>query len=134
MPLALDREAHAHGAEQKPSHALSSKSTEHDRRIVHGFVLQVVASIYEVDPTLLLAPGRGVANVALARQVAMYTAHVGCGMTLTDVGREFGRDRTTVAYACEVIEERREVESFDQMIELLESAAVMLRQHKGEEL
>ena len=35
--------------------------------------------------------------MALARQVAMYVAHVTCGLSLTDVGLIFARDRTTVA-------------------------------------
>ena len=63
---------------------------------------------------------RGRANVALARQVAMYLAHVVCGMTLTDTGRLFGRDRTTVAHACGVIEDRRDDPLFDRALDLLE--------------
>ena len=59
-------------------------------------------------------------------------AHVGCGLTLTEVGRQFGRDRTTVAHACEVVEERREDQDFDQMIELLEQSVAMLQLNEGE--
>ncbi len=95
--------------------------------IVHGFLSRVVASIYEVDTTLLTAPKRGNANVAFARQITMYLAHVSCGLTLTEVGHHFGRDRTTVAHACEIIEERRENPAFDQMIELLEKSVAVLR-------
>ena len=100
--------------------------------LVHGFISQVIASIYEIDVAHLLAPTRGNATIALARQVAMYLAHVGCGLTLTEVGRQFGRDRTTVAHACEVVEERREDELFDQMIELLEQSIAMLQLNEGE--
>lgn len=100
--------------------------------IVHGFISRVIASVYEIDVAHLLAPTRGTAMIALARQVAMYLAHVGCGLTLTEVGRQFGRDRTTVAHACEVVEERREDESFDQMIELLEQSVAMLQLNEGE--
>lgn len=94
---------------------------------VQGFLSRVVASIYEVDTTLLLAPNRGNASVALARQIAMYLAHVSCGLTLTEVGRQFGRDRTTVAHACEVVEELRENLAFDRMIELLELSVLVLK-------
>ena len=100
--------------------------------IVHGFISRVIASIYEIDVAHLLAPTRGNATIALARQVAMYLAHVGCGLTLTEVGRQFGRDRTTVAHACEVVEERREDQDFDQMIELLEQSVAMLQLNEGE--
>ena len=49
---------------------------QHAASIVHGFLSRVVASIYEVDTTLLTAPSRGSAHVAFARQIAMYLAHV----------------------------------------------------------
>ncbi len=69
---------------------------------------------------------RGRANVALARQVAMYLAHVGCGLSLTEAGRLFGRDRTTVAHACGVIEDRRDDPAFDRALDLLEWAVPAL--------
>ena len=64
---------------------------------------QAVVQVFGVGQEDLRCMSRGRANVALARQVAMYLAHVVCGMTLTDTGRLFGRDRTTVAHACSVI-------------------------------
>ncbi|MGI9421997.1 MAG: helix-turn-helix domain-containing protein [Hyphomicrobiaceae bacterium] len=99
-----------------PSPQLSSSA------IVRGFLLGVVATVFEVDATLLVLNKRGIAPVARARQVAMYLAHVGCGLSLTEVGRLFERDRTTVAHACHVIEEHREDNAFDQVIETLEHA------------
>lgn len=68
----------------------------------------------------LTEPSRGGASVAFARQVAMYLAHVACALTLTEAARIFGRDRTTAAYACGVVEERRDDPLFDRIIELLE--------------
>jgi chromosomal replication initiation ATPase DnaA len=69
---------------------------------------------------------RGRAKVALARQVAMYLAHVGCGLSLTATGHLFGRDRTTVAHACGVIEDRRDDPVFDRALDLLEWAMPLL--------
>ena len=63
---------------------------------------------------------RGRAPVALARQVAMYLAHVAYGLSLTKVGRLFARDRTTVAHACALVEDRRDDMAFDRALELLE--------------
>jgi chromosomal replication initiation ATPase DnaA len=69
---------------------------------------------------------RGRAKVALARQVAMYLAHVGCGLSLTETGRLFDRDRTTVAHACGIIEDRRDDPLFDRALDLLEWAVPAL--------
>ena len=71
----------------------------------------------------LAGPVRGGAPIALARQVAMYLAHVGCALTLTEAARLYHRDRTTAAYACFIVEERRENPLFDRVIELLEQTA-----------
>ena len=69
---------------------------------------------------------RGRAKVALARQVAMYLAHVGCGLSLTETGRLFDRDRTTVSHACGIIEDRRDDPLFDRALDLLEWAVPAL--------
>ena len=81
----------------------------------------VVASARAVEVCALFAPSRGPACVALARQIAMYLAHVACGLTLTGVGRGFGRDRTTAAHACMVVEEKRDDIAFDALVARLES-------------
>ena len=81
---------------------------------------QAVAPAFRITATELWAETRGSPNSAFARQVAMYLAHVGCGLSLTEVGRLFARDRTTVAHACLLIEDRREDHGFDRTLELLE--------------
>lgn len=65
-------------------------------------------------------------HLILARHVSMYLAHVSCRMSLSDVGRLYARDRTTVAYACAVIEDRRDDPKFDSALELLEWAVPMM--------
>jgi hypothetical protein len=79
-----------------------------------------IGEVFGVAGADLSAPSRGKAPVALARQAAMYLAHVSCGLSLTDVGAVFSRDRTTVAHACAVIEDRRDDPVFDRALELLE--------------
>jgi chromosomal replication initiation ATPase DnaA len=54
------------------------------------------------------APSRMRSHTAGARQLAMYLCHVLLGMTMTQVGQFFGRDRTTVAYACGHVEDMRD--------------------------
>lgn len=79
-----------------------------------------IVRVFGVAPAELRASNRGYAKVALARQAAMYLAHTACSLTLTEVGRLFHRDRTTVAHACGVIEDRRDDPVFDRVMELLE--------------
>lgn len=86
------------------------------RSLIEG----IVASVFGVDPSQLRRPTRGQARIALARQVAMYIAHVGYGLTLTEVGELFQRDHTTVAHACQVVEQRRDLVDFDETIVLLD--------------
>ena len=90
-----------------------------------------VAQVFGVDAAAIDAETRGPAEVALARQVAMYLAHVSCGISFTDVGRMFSRDRTTVAHACAVIEDRRDDQIFDRAIELLELVVKALARVRG---
>jgi chromosomal replication initiation ATPase DnaA len=65
--------------------------------------------------------GRNI-RTAFARHVAMYLASVGFGMSLGRVARAFGRDRSTVRHACQLMEERRESPGFDQWMEALEAS------------
>ncbi len=92
-----------------------------DRLVQARMVIELaVTRVFDVESKRLAAENRGVARIAEARQVAMYLAHVACGLSLTDVGRAFGRDRTTVAHACAVIEDRRDDLVFDRALDLLE--------------
>ncbi|MCK0209053.1 chromosomal replication initiator DnaA [Starkeya koreensis] len=72
--------------------------------------------------SLLHPPGRD-RRCASARALAMYLAHVGLGLPMTQVASGFGRHRSTVAYACRQIEERREVAGWDRRVAALEESA-----------
>jgi chromosomal replication initiation ATPase DnaA len=56
----------------------------------------------------------------------MYLAHVVCGLSLTEVGTLFARDRTTVSHACSVVEDRRDDHELDGRLEHLERAVAAL--------
>lgn len=64
---------------------------------------------------------RGSAAVAFARQVAMYLCYVAFELSLARVALAFGRDRSTVAHACHIIEDRRDEAQFDLWIGALEA-------------
>ncbi len=48
-------------------------------------------------------------------------------LTATEVGHAFGRDRTTAAYACQLVEDRRDDPAIDAVLGSLESACASLR-------
>jgi chromosomal replication initiation ATPase DnaA len=50
----------------------------------------------------------------------MYLCHVAVGRSLQAVGEVFGRDRTTVSYACALIEDMRDDRAFDAAVAALE--------------
>ncbi|SOC92940.1 dnaA protein helix-turn-helix [Rhizobium sp. AN5] len=54
------------------------------------------------------------------RQIAMYVCHVQLGIPMSDIGPCFGRDRTTVGHACQVVEDRRDEPAFDEFVATLE--------------
>jgi chromosomal replication initiation ATPase DnaA len=85
-----------------------------------------VAAVFEIDVGDLSAATRRSPRAAFARQVAMYLAHVVCGLSLTEVGALFARDRTTVAHACEVVEDRRDDPELDGRLDHLERAVASL--------
>jgi chromosomal replication initiation ATPase DnaA len=86
-----------------------------------------VAAAFSVPVRRLRAPRRCRAQIAFARQSAMYLAHVVGGLSYTEVGRAFGRDRTTAAHACRVIEERREDPALDAAFLTLEEIVGLVR-------
>jgi chromosomal replication initiation ATPase DnaA len=91
-------------------------------------VAAAVAAAFIIPIGELGATKRRSATTAFARQNAMYLAHVALGLNYTDVGRAFGRDRTTAAHACRVVEDRRTDPGFDARLALLEH---LLRRSRG---
>ncbi len=65
------------------------------------------------------------------RQTAMYLAHVAFGLTYTQIGQLFSRDRTTVAHACGAVEERRDDPVIDRALTTLEEALQLLRHDRS---
>ena len=83
---------------------------------------ETIAGAFKISLAEMRAPTRRAAPVAQARQIAMYLMHVSFGLSLSAVGRHFGRDRTTAAHACRQIEDRRDDADFDVLMDRLEFA------------
>ena len=82
----------------------------------------IVASAFALGAGDMRDARRGCATVAFARQVAIYLSHTRLGLTYTEAGAYFGRDRTTAAYACRTVEDRRDDPAVDAAIDFLERA------------
>ena len=67
----------------------------------------------------VLADSRGSAATCKARQMSMYLLHTTLGVSLSLVARAFNRDRSTVAHACNAVENMREDLALDELIEQL---------------
>lgn len=79
-----------------------------------------------VEAVLSRVPGVGPGGrrFAAARALAMYLAHVRLGLPMRRVAAGFSRHPSTVAHACQRVEERREAPEWDRRITRLEEAAV----------
>jgi chromosomal replication initiation ATPase DnaA len=84
------------------------------------YVISLVSRHKNMSIPLLMHRSRGRAGAARARQLAMYLCHVVLGRSLKDVGDAFGRDRTTVSYACAAIEDLRDDAAIEEEICRLE--------------
>ena len=103
-------------------HATVSAEQQHLRVVIE----LLVARAFGVEPNALWRSTRGLKHIALARQVAMYLAHTQCGLSLTEVGQLFGRDRTTVAHGCLKIEDMRDDAVFDYCLDVLARALPLM--------
>jgi hypothetical protein len=81
---------------------------------------EAAALAFGVPPDELRARSRRGAQVAFARQSAMYLAHVVLGLNYREVGELFRRDRTTAAHACRCVEDRRDDPTIDVRLDMLE--------------
>ena len=100
----------------------AQSDADHQARIVAicDGVTDIVAALFNVSGRELRSPGRSMLAISRVRQIAMYVAHVTLRLTMRDVGLGFGRDRTTVLYACHQIEDLREEEEFDDIVARVE--------------
>jgi chromosomal replication initiation ATPase DnaA len=82
---------------------------------------RLAAGVSGVAASEVISSRRSSRRVSTARQIGMYLAHTAAGLPLTKVAEYFGRDRTTAAYACRLIEDRRDDRKFDaELVELEE--------------
>lgn len=103
----------------------------HYRYAICSLCERTVSIALGVPLSALQAKSRLNAEVALARQIAMYLCHTMFGILMTEVGYHFKRDRTTVAHACALVEDKRDDLSFDVLLCQLEALLADARDALG---
>lgn len=87
---------------------------------------RLAASMSGVVASEVTSSRRVSRRISTARQIAMYLAHTSAGLPLKKVAECFGRDRTTAAHACRLIEDRRDDRKFDAELSELEDLFRMI--------
>ena len=87
----------------------------------------LAAWVSDVEPAALFCCSRGEAQVAAARQIAIYLAHVALGHDLSRLASAFGRDRATLRHALRRVEDRRDDPGFDASLSRMEAILMPLR-------
>lgn len=83
-------------------------------------LIDLLSAYFAVSGAELRSPLRCRREVAQVRQLGMYLAHTSFGMVMSEVAVGFARDRTTVMYACHLVEDRRDDDDFDAVVARLE--------------
>ncbi|WP_311029210.1 helix-turn-helix domain-containing protein [Mesorhizobium koreense] len=94
-------------------------------------LIDIASALFNVSGKELRRPGRSTLDITRVRQIAMYVGHVVLRLTMADVGRGFGRDRTTVLYACHLVEDMRDDADFDRIVATMERVAGAAFRERG---
>ncbi len=90
------------------------------------FCLELTALIYGVELSDILQAGRSDRRISDARQLSMYLANVSFGLGFGEISWFTGRDRATVRYGVERVEDRRENPGYDALVSCIELLIVKL--------
>ncbi len=112
-----------HEVEDRTSAGQSGTSEERTLELCEAMI-DIAAALFNVSGKDLRKPGRTSLGVSRVRQVAMYVCHVVLRLNMSDIGRAFGRDRTTVVHACHLIEDLRDDCDFERIISTTERVAL----------
>lgn len=85
-----------------------------------ALVVQLVSLAFGAPPEEVAGETRTRA-AALARHAALYLAHVALAIPMDRIGAVFRMNRTSVGYACRVVEDRRDDPVFDEAMSRLEA-------------
>ena len=111
----------------------SGKTRDEEVIAICDGMMDILGACFMVPTADLRSQDRAVAPVARVRQIGMYVCHVALGMTMAEVAKGFGRDRTTVIHACHLIEDLRDDLEFDRICSRIERIARAAFAHAAEQ-
>lgn len=113
-----------HRANQGPrAHPCFVPVSPTQRRLQCLVASEIVAAFLGISAQDILSRLRARADIAHARHTAMYLSHVAFQLPLLLVAEGFGRDRSSVAYALQRIEDERDDLDFDRLLTRMETLA-----------
>ncbi|MCR9120691.1 MAG: hypothetical protein NXH91_00275 [Phyllobacteriaceae bacterium] len=83
-------------------------------------VIDLIAVLFCVSGRHLRSPQRHGRAIARVRQIGMYVAHTTLAIRMADVATGFGRDKSTVMYACHLVEDMRDDIEFNRIVSRVE--------------
>lgn len=110
---------------------LAQRTSRPERRICQAVRLMTAEFLFACSDRISVRRERRRAACHV-RQIAMYVCHVALQMKMTTIGEGFGRDRSTVAHACAVVEDRRDDRDFDEFVAAIERIALLAFGQLGE--
>lgn len=97
-----------------PEHPV--RNGERDAAALCDGVIDLMAALFSISGRQLRSPKRHGRSVSRVRQIGMYIAHTTLGLRMVDVAAGFGRDKSTVMYACHLVEDLRDDIEFDRIV------------------
>ena len=101
----------------------SGKSRDEEIIAICDAMTDLLGACFMVPTGDLRSQDRAIAPVARVRQIGMYVCHVSLNLSMAEVAKGFGRDRTTVIHACHLVEDLRDDLEFDRICARMERIA-----------
>ncbi len=121
MPIIIETRKNTEPANISIINGKQGRQNVNDKKPIDAMIIvNMVSKLTNVARADFFHNSRCKAHIAEARQLAMYLLHITSGRSMSEVGRFFGRDRTTVSHACAKIEDRRDNMEFDELVTQLE--------------
>lgn len=79
-------------------------STDNHKTLTLPYIVDIVSDHFGLTSQEIYSKNRS-AKIANARQITMYLCRKYISMSLSDIGKGFGKDHSTVSHACDKIEE-----------------------------
>jgi len=97
-------------------------------RLKAGLAIHLVAARTGARPERMISGRRLDPRSSKARWLAMYLSHIAFGWTLERVGHVFGLNRATAGAACRWVEDERDGDAVDDLLNQLEACIQSLYQ------